>query len=223
MGRWNRADRRRGGSARLVALACLLFAAGHSQVRAAPQETVAEQRVPASAPELYRWVDRLGVVRYTPDLDRIPDARRKTAVRVIPGSVPTTSGLAVPAKATRIPTPPTAPIPQPVAPGSPLPDADPFNAPSEARTVEASPLGAANPAGTGTDSSWPELDARIAELELLVQRDEEIIKEMISAPSAEDYDDLIDSEQLREVAARLPQLQVELEELKRWREEPDPR
>ena len=46
---------------------------------------------------------------------------------------------------------------------------------------------------------------------------------MISAPPSENYDELIDSPELREIAARLPILQGELNELRRWREEPDRR
>ncbi len=42
-----------------------------------------------SETELYRWLDRHGVVRYTTDLSRIPDARRSTVVRVVPPSIPT--------------------------------------------------------------------------------------------------------------------------------------
>ena len=38
--------------------------------------------------ELYRWLDRHGVVRYTTDLSRIPNARRSTVIRVVPPSIP---------------------------------------------------------------------------------------------------------------------------------------
>ncbi len=210
MGRRNRAGRRQGCNIILGALTGALFAA--LPVQAASDEAQAG----SLGPELYRWVDRAGVVRYTPDLSRIPDTRRQTAVRVIPGSAPTGSALSTPTNPARIPTPPTASIPQPPAtPGSPQPDADPFNAPTESRNVQSTNL-----LGT-SEGSWPELDARIAELELLVEQDEEIIKVLISAPPAEDYDGLIHSEELREVAARLPLLQGELEELKRWRDDSD--
>ena len=65
--------------------------------------------------------------------------------------------------------------------------------------------------------------SRSAELEILVAKDEEAIKDMISAPQAGDYDELIDSEELREIGARLPVLQGELAELKRWRDDPGTR
>ena len=143
--------------------------------------------------ELYRWLDRHGVVRYTTDLGRIPDARRNTVIRVVPPSIPTATSR--------------------VAPAAPIVGEDPFTAPGQARKA-----GAALGGG-----SWPELDARIAELEILVAKDEEAIKVMISTPQTEDRDELTDSEELREIGARLPVLQGELAELKRWRDDPDTR
>ncbi len=153
-----------------------------------------------SETELYRWLDRHGVVRYTTDLSRIPDARRSTVVRVVPPSIPTATSR--------------------VAPAAPVPGADPFNAPNQAPTVDTQDL--APNAALGA-SSWPELDARIAELEILVAKDEESIKDMISTPQTGDYDELIDSVELREIGARLPVLQGELAELKRWRDDPGTR
>jgi len=153
--------------------------------------------------ELYRWLDRHGVVRYTTDLGRIPKSRRSTVVRVVPQSTATTP-VAPPA--------PAAPLPGLV----PAPDADPFSPPGQVSTV-------APQAAAPVTSSWPELDARIAELELLVAQDEERIKQMVSTPQVGDHDDLIDSEELREIGARLPVLQGELAELKRWRDDPGTR
>jgi hypothetical protein len=150
--------------------------------------------------ELYRWLDRHGVVRYTTDLSRIPKARRDTVVRVVPPSKSTTT--------TR------------VAPAAPVPGADPFNPPSQQQKANAQPLA---PSAALGGSSWPELDDRIAELEVLVAKDEEAIKVMISKPQIGDHDELIDSEELRVIGARLPVLQGELEELKRWRDDPDTR
>ncbi len=160
---------------------------------ALPSLAIAAQQ---SETELYRWLDRHGVVRYTTDLGRIPDARRSTVIRVVPPSIPTAT--------TR------------VAPAAPIVGEDPFTAPGQARNT-----GAQAPALGG--GSWPELDARIAELEILVAKDEEAIKEMISTPQTEGHDELIDSEALREIGARLPVFQGELAELKRWRDDPDTR
>ena len=45
--------------------------------------------VPAyAAPELYRWIDVDGSVRYTPNPSRVPNARRNTLVRVESGMAP---------------------------------------------------------------------------------------------------------------------------------------
>jgi hypothetical protein len=153
-----------------------------------------------SGTELYRWLDRHGVVRYTPDLSRIPKSRRSTAIRVVPPSIPTATAR--------------------IAPAAPVPGADPFSAPGQVPTVDTQDLAPDAALGGG---SWPELDARIAELEILVAKDEEAIKVMISTPQIGDYDDLIDSEELREIGARLPVLQGELAELKRWRDDPGTR
>lgn len=153
-----------------------------------------------SETELYRWLDRHGVVRYTPDLNRIPSSRRNTVVRVVPPSIPIATGSA--------------------ASAAPVAGADPFNAPGQAQKVDAQDL--APDAALG-GSSWPELDARIEELEILVAKDEESIKQMISTPQTGDDDELIDSDELREIGARLPVLQGELAELKRWRDDPDTR
>jgi uncharacterized coiled-coil protein SlyX len=72
--------------------------------------------------------------------------------------------------------------------------------------------------------SWPELDARIAALEKEVSADEEIIKEMISVPSGEGGEGVLSySPELRDIAERLPALQNELIDLRRWRDEPDAR
>jgi uncharacterized coiled-coil protein SlyX len=184
-----------------AALAALV---GFALAIALPSVTIGVQR---NEVELYRWLDRHGVVRYTTDLSRIPDSRRSTVVRVVPQSIPTaTSSVA----------PPTAPLPGVV----PAPDADPFNAPGQVPTANTQDLA---PTATLGGSSWPELDDRIAELEILVARDEESIKEMVSTPQVGDHDELIDSEELREIGARLPVLQGELAELKRWRDDPDAR
>ncbi|MHC4408735.1 MAG: hypothetical protein ACYS0F_07010 [Planctomycetota bacterium] len=150
--------------------------------------------------ELYRWLDRHGVVRYTTDLSRIPNARRDTVVRVVPPSMPTANSS--------------------VAPAAPVAGVDPFNSPAQVPQADAQD-DASDSAVAG--SSWPELDARIAELEVLVAKDEEAIKEMISKPQTGEHDELIDSEELREIGARLPVLQGELAELKSWRDDPDTR
>jgi len=197
---WIRTPRRAAWAAGIgIALAVALTS--HA-IAAAPQAT----------PELDRWLDRHGVVRYTPDLSRIPKSRRSTVVRVVPQSIPSASTQASAQPA----APTTPPLPGVVAAA----DADPFNAPGQARGVNTQDLAPGSALG---GSSWPELDERIAELEALVAQDEEAIKEMISKPKSGDSDELIESKELREIGARLPVLQGELAELKRWRDDPGTR
>jgi uncharacterized small protein (DUF1192 family) len=184
------------GAALVAVLACAL----------SPAAPAASTDAAEPVAELYRWLDQNGDVRYSPDLDRVPSSRRSTVVRVIPESIPSAAAAA----------PAAAPSASSVA----LSGADPFNAPGQARAVETQDV--ASDAATG-GRSWPELDARIAELEALVARDEAARKEMISAPPTGDDDALLHSDELREIGARLPVLQAELAELKRWRDEPDSR
>jgi uncharacterized coiled-coil protein SlyX len=183
---------------------------------------------------LYRWLDRGGVVRYTPDFDRVPSGRRKTTVKVIPGSTPMGAPSSSSGPVHQIPTPQAIPGSSAgsgpgsgAATGTPAdpaadPDADPFNAPSEANTVDMEPLDPDDPVELAA-TSWPELDARIAELETLIADDEEIIKQLISQPPTHDDDEIIHSATLREIAKRLPALQGELIELQSWRDDPDGR
>jgi len=83
----------------------------------------------AGAAELWQWTDEDGTVRYTPSRARIPSGRGGTAIRLEPG----------------MSAPPGAPAPLPAA-GVYAPrdevafDADPFNAPSQAQSLEAEQL-----------------------------------------------------------------------------------
>lgn len=85
-----------------------------------------------AAAELWQWTDADGIIRYTPELGRVPGSRRGSAVRVEPG-------MAMPAP----PAPAAAPEPA-AALHAPADEvdfaADPFNAPDQARTLRAEPL-----------------------------------------------------------------------------------
>jgi hypothetical protein len=59
------------------------------------------------------------------------------------------------------------------------------------------------------------LDARIAELEARIEADEEILKGLISDPAR--AAELRSSPELREIGARLPELQAELDSLREER------
>jgi hypothetical protein len=76
--------------------------------------------------ELWRWIDADGVVRYTPDPDRVPAQRRSTLLRVEAGMPP----APVPEPARAQPLPIFAP------PGDPALAEDPWNAPGRARDIE---------------------------------------------------------------------------------------
>ena len=75
-----RADWPQRAGATLGALALALSAAPLSASEGAPDDGSAQLRPAPTGPELYRWLDRYGVIRYTPDLSRIPDSRRSTVL-----------------------------------------------------------------------------------------------------------------------------------------------
>jgi len=142
--------------------------------------------------KLYQWKDSDGVYRYTPELDRIPRYARDTVVEIRPGAAP----------------PPQTPVyfdPDPRSPVVAVPGDSP-----KATTAATAPGGPAPGSGAADD-----LDARIRELEAEIGRDEEALKQLISAPGA-DADTEV-SPELREIAARLPRLQAELASLQERR------
>jgi hypothetical protein len=190
----------RAGIVGAIALA-ILAGAGLTGVHPAEASAPPGTQQYYDGPELYRWLDRNGVVRYTPELDRIPLNRRDTAVRVVRGRRGRPADLGA----------------EPIAQPSGGPGANPWNAPAQVQQPGANKSSSGSAAG----STWPELDARIAELEQQISEDEETLKAMISAPRSEGSDPLIRSPELREVAARLPLLQTELDELISWRDQSD--
>lgn len=90
---------------------------------------------PAASAELWQWTDEDGTVRYTPQKSRIPAGRRGSALVVEPG-MPLPDPSAAPAAAA-----PTVYAP----PDAVTFEADPFNAPSQARSLEAEELSPAPP------------------------------------------------------------------------------
>jgi hypothetical protein len=213
---------------------------------------------PAASAEVWQWTDSEGVVRYTPNPDRVPAAQRGSLIKVEPG----------------MKAPPPSPARPPVlyAPPEELPlGADPFAAPEPARTLEApptEPLIAPEPEVSGPpeaetrtsptprdvpgesevppvpldeprtpraapseppapdvppgDAPEPppaprpltdEERARRAELEEQIAADQEALKRLISQASTEGGAPLRESQELREIARRLPVLQAELRAL----------
>jgi hypothetical protein len=198
--------------------------------------------VPASA-EVWQWTDAEGVVRYTPNPDRVPASQRDSLVKLEPG----------------MQVPPSSPSRPPVryAPPEELPlGVDPFEAPAPARTLEPLELPPAEPAAAPEPARAPELPgppeaepsttpraapseapapsappieepeppppprplsdaekARRAELEEQIAADQEALKELLSRQPTEGGAPLRDSPELREIARRLPALQAELRAL----------
>ncbi len=147
---------------------------------------------------LYQWTDAQGVIRYTPDPARIPGDRRSTMVRVDPS----TPGMEPPA--TALPEPDLGLQRDDDVVTGPAP----FNAPQRAGRVETVDVGA-TPSRETTASRA--LEARRLELQDAIDADEEALKALISGEPADGSDTLIDSEELREIARRLPELQRELD------------
>ncbi len=206
-----------------------------------------------AAPELYRWIDADGSVRYTPNPNRVPDARRDTLVRVEPGMAPppptVPAGAATPAAIHAppgepgadpfsAPDPPRralAPVPADEGPSVDAgpPDAVASEAPAAAAAAPAEPAAethaavapppalsagparAASPSRTAVaaNPAPQQLRSRREELVAQIAEDEETLKALISAARAEAGDPLIDSDELREIARRLPVLQEELRAL----------
>jgi hypothetical protein len=175
------------------------------------------------AVDLYQWTDEHGVIRYTPDASRVPGSRRHTLLRVEPGSAP--------------PVPEGGPSLAPrsgihAPPGDPGLESDPFNAPEQARRVESSTVpeslelpGAASAPAAGTRTrpapareASPGDAQRRAELVAAIERDEEALKALISAAGSDEPGTLEQSQELREIARRLPELQAQLRALDEGRE-----
>ncbi|MDH3214253.1 MAG: hypothetical protein OEM05_17380 [Myxococcales bacterium] len=140
---------------------------------------------------LYRWTDAEGSVRYTTDRSAIPRAYRRAARPVAPGG-PEAPGLAASPEATDAASEP-----------------DPVEAPEPARRVEQRSV----ESGPGA----ADLDARIAELEAAIARDQAALKALIAEEPAEGSDSLEQSEALRAIAHRLPGLQAQLRALRAQR------
>jgi hypothetical protein len=152
------------------------------------------------AARLYLWTDEEGSVHYTAKRSAIPRAYRSSARSVDPGGSEgpeSTGGIA-------LATDPAQSVSGTGAEPAPLVAADPGRG-AEAKSVEAGP------------PSTTKLDARIREVEAAIARDQEALKVLIAEDPAEGRDSLAQSQQLREIAHRLPGLQAELRSLRAQR------
>jgi len=165
---------------------------------------------PASAgprDPLYQWSDAAGAVRYTTELERIPEAQRdaKIVVTAAPRTAPERPA------ASPAPVPAPAPAPAPTAPPAPAPAVE---RPTPTPPVESAP---ATPTTAPIDPKLAALDARIAELEKSIAADEAALGDYISDPdrAKRQADSAGD---VAAIADRLPRLQNELRELRQRRD-----
>ena len=155
---------------------------------------------------LYQWSDRDGVVRFASQREEIPRRHRLDARPVEPG-------LTAQQNAELLPGARTSPaVAEPgaadwAATAVPDAEADPFNAPEEARRVRDD--------RAAVDEELAGIDRRIAELEIAIARDEEAIRFLISDPEASQ--DLHGSEELAAIGRRMPDNQAKLKQLRERR------
>lgn len=195
----------------------------------------------ASAAQVYKWVDENGVTHYTTDPETIPSDLRGRWKRVegsarggeeapevegeeleaLPGPKPP-QGEAFPAEEVEQVSIP-GPLREQAEPMA-RPQAAPALVPSESvrprpRLESPSPRSAPPPpveAGpvTGKTDSRREKTEQLAELEAQLARDREALKRLVGGDRVEGNEWLQDPE-LRELARRLPQLQAEIDALRR--------
>jgi hypothetical protein len=119
--------------------------------RAASVALAAALLAPGAFAEVWQWTDAEGVVRYTPNPDRVPQSQRGSLLKVEPGMV--------------LPAPGPSKAPVIYAPPEEIPfGADPFEAPEPARTLE-SP-GPPEPARTLESPGPPEEERTLEAPEL---------------------------------------------------------
>lgn len=181
--------RARSGSA--VGLVCAALLAVPAAAHAGPRDP------------LYQWTDADGAVRYTTHRERIPLVHREHAVRVEPGRAAEENAAALPGSRTE----PERPVPVEEWLEGGLED--------DAMSPAPPPVEAA-PAEARSEDARRALDARIAELEAAVERDETALEVLVSDP--ESAARLRESDALATIAERLPRLQRELRELRARRE-----
>jgi hypothetical protein len=197
------------------------------------------------AVRVWQWTDRAGVVRYTPDRDRVPGYARDAAVEIRPGQGPPPTTpvyfepdprapvVAVPDATPEATPPPAAARPAAVAgpdtsptPAAAVPDTAPAPAaavhdgsPAPAVAVPDTPPVEAGPLAAAQPAvaapPGDDLDERIRQLETQIQADEEALKQLISA--ADSSADVEVSPELRAIAERLPRLQAQLASLQQRR------
>jgi len=187
--------------------------------------------------DVYRWVDDSGATHYATTRDAVPRRYRDAAevIKPAPATIPNPSDATPPAPPPRLPAaepspapvepgpapltpaPPTTSAPAP-APSSPTLPESKSNAPvvppaTETSAPPAEPPGA--PASVAPEPRRPQ-DPRaeeIAQLEGQIERDREVLRQLISTPRW-DSAELAADPRVREIAERMPRLQAELAALR---------
>ena len=201
--------------------------------------------------ELPEETDGVHAVEATPDWSQAPGAEAQwepgdlgeetdgapPAARPRPPAQARPTPAAVPAEATEpsetlaadeAPITPPAATP-PAAPAAPRPaegaraiEQDGALAGGEPRAPAAVASPAPRPLGSEERAELADLDARIAEVEAEIARDEETLLELISAQESARHEVLVDDPRFRDVAQRLPRLQADLERLRERRAQIEP-
>jgi hypothetical protein len=182
--------------------------------------------------DVYRWVDDSGATHYATALEAVPRRYRGAAevIKPPPSTIGNPSGArppepaprpaAAPAPAAAEPKPiATEPTPAPVAPPS---AASPSLAPGTPPPAELAPTptppdshsseSIAPPPSHGRAAEDPRAE-EIAQLEGQIERDREVLRQLISA-SRWDSAELAADPRVREIAERMPRLQAELAALR---------
>jgi hypothetical protein len=116
--------------------------------RAASVALAAALLAPAAFAEIWQWTDAEGVVRYTPNPDRVPQSHRGSLLKVERGMV--------------LPAPSPAKPRVIYAPPEEIPfGADPFEAPEPARTLESPEPPEAEPSAAPGPARAPEVPERL--------------------------------------------------------------
>ncbi|HEY8494154.1 MAG TPA: hypothetical protein VIN04_09695, partial [Myxococcota bacterium] len=219
---------------------------------ASPAPTAATPAAPPARPperiELPEETDGVHAVEATPDWSQAPGAEAQwepgdlgeETEGVPPPAQPPAPAQARPASAAvpaRASEPSgtlaadEAPIAPPAAPAAPRPAAaedaqateyegELAGAEPEAPAAVAAP--APRPLGSDERAELADLDARIAEVEAKIARDEETLLELISAQESARHEVLVDDPRFRDIAQRLPRLQADLERLRERRAQIEP-
>ena len=177
-----------------------------------------------AAATVYKWVDENGMAHYTTDPDQVPGRLRiqrptREAVRSVdsPPEIRENELYSIPAPR---PLPDETPVPE----GDPIGIVAPLEAPPGTPPIPSAPASTPTPAATSASevlqarprdpppliesSGDPPEDPRIGELEAEIDRERDVLKELLSGSGADG--DRLRNPELRGVAERLSRLQHEL-------------